>query len=172
MSRAISAGPNPLCGVAHTTIYFLLRERKPQRRARNAGEKICIAGKPLTRLAALGTLSRGAGEGLQRILHKAPLRAARQGGPNPTGSARNAGRGQAQGLAGEGIAAFRLVPTIFSYETVGLPAATITGRRRAIVGCSGCIAVLFGSSWVLLRLMQKVLCFSGNSCRYSNGHKS
>ena len=41
--------------------------------------------KTLTRLAALGTLSRGAGEGLQCIQLKAPLPHRGRGGTEPEG---------------------------------------------------------------------------------------
>jgi hypothetical protein len=44
-----------------------------------------IAGKALTRLAALGTLSRNAGEGLDRFNSKLLSRTAREGGPSPFG---------------------------------------------------------------------------------------
>jgi hypothetical protein len=41
MSRAISAGPNPLCGVAHTTIYFSLPgEKTSAPRAPRWGENL------------------------------------------------------------------------------------------------------------------------------------
>ncbi len=94
-------------GSSHNDLFFVTGEENQRAARLTVGEKICIAGKSLTRLAALGTLSRGAGGGLQRISHKAPLPRRETGGTEPHGSARNAGRGQAQGLAGEGSAAFR-----------------------------------------------------------------
>jgi hypothetical protein len=53
-------------------------------------------GKTLTRLAALGTLSRNAGEGLQLIQEKPLSCTAGEGGPSPKGS------------VGEGSAAVQL----------------------------------------------------------------
>ena len=71
----------------------------------------------LTRLAALGTLSRTAGEG----------------GPSPHGSAQSAARGQAPGLVGEGrfmaesSGKGRLLPT----ERVGSAARIGAGFKDA-----------------------------------------
>ena len=60
-----------------------------------------LAGDTLTRLAALGTLSRNAGEGLHLLSMQLLSRNAGEGGPSP------------KGLVGEGSAAFRLVPRTF-----------------------------------------------------------
>jgi hypothetical protein len=67
MSRATFAGETTSAPRAHHT-------------GKNVGR-----GKTLTRLAALGTLSRSAGEELRRIHHKAPLPHRGRGGTEPAG---------------------------------------------------------------------------------------
>jgi hypothetical protein len=52
---------------------------------RTTVEENLARGKALTRLAALGTLSRGSVEGLRRIQHKAPLPHRGRGGTKPGG---------------------------------------------------------------------------------------
>jgi len=66
-------------------------------------------GETLTHLVALGTLSRGAGEGLQRIHLKAPLPHRGRGGTKPAG------------LVGEGSISHQQLQIIFAKWSSATP---------------------------------------------------